>query len=273
MPDMGKHIRLSRLFKNGRSVMVPLDDGLISGPEQGLRNPIRKVEEIASAQADAVLGFKGMFKATYQLLTNVGMVVNLTASSTLSIHTRKSLIGEVEEALQLGFDAVAVHVNVSSCYESEMLRHLGVVSRECERLGMPLLALMYPRRESENGSDENYLDLKRTNRNEYAQLVRHAVRIGVELGADIIKTQYTGDPESFSSVIESCYGTPVVIAGGPLLEINDILEVAHGAMVAGAAGVCFGRNTYNRKDTIAFIKLLHQIIHQGVIPSELKADD
>ena len=48
-------------------------------------------------------------------------------------------------------------------------------------------------------------------------VVKHAARIGAELGADIIKTNYTGSPETFKEVVDGC-PVPVIIAGGPKVE-------------------------------------------------------
>jgi len=78
-----------------------------------------------------------------------------------------------------------------------MLRAMGEVVRECEASGMPLLAIMYPRSESSAG-DNNYDDLKRDDPKQYSQLVAHAARVAADLGADIIKTKYTGDPKRFA---------------------------------------------------------------------------
>ena len=189
--------------------------------------------------------------------------MNLTASSSLSFHTKKTLVANVEDALKLGLSGVAVHVNISSKYEAKMMKNLGTISSVCDEFGMPLMALMYPRTESENG-DNNYLDIKENEPDEYAKLVRHASRIGVEIGADIIKTQYTGSPETFQTVVESCAGIPVLIAGGAKVSVEQALRNANGAVKAGAAGVCFGRNAFNRTDTSSFVKALTCIVHKGV---------
>ncbi len=97
----------------------------------------------------------------------------------------------VQEAVRLGADAVSVHVNVGAEDEDKMLYTLGRVADECDIYGMPLLAMMYPR----GPKIQNEHDPK---------AVAHAARIGAELGADIIKTNYTGDVDSFKAVVECC---------------------------------------------------------------------
>src|SRR5205823_2738186 len=113
------------------------------------------------------------------------------------------------------------------------------------RVGMPLVALAYVRRGTAEG-DENYFQLRERDPEAYADLVVHACHAAVELGADLVKTQYTGSISSFRRVVASVAPMPVVIAGGPAIEEAAALKMADEALAAGAAGLCFGRNTYCR---------------------------
>jgi len=267
MSATGKRVRLARILRRGRMIMIPFDDDLINGPFDGLVDPLGRVREVA-CHVDAVLGYRRLL----DLYTNEGIalpfVMNLSASTVRHDHTRKVLVGTVEAALRSGCDAVAVHVNLSSMFESSMLAALGAVGEECDQAGMPLAAIMYPRREHD-GQDDNYTALKERGDNAYVELVRHCVRIGVELGADLVKTQYTGNAETFSSVVTAAMGVPVVIAGGPKISLGQALLNAYGAVQAGAAGVCFGRNSYNRSDPAEFLRLLSSVVHDGKHPDQL----
>ena len=173
--------------------------------------------------------------------------MNLTASTVRSQHTRKVKVSDVRHAVTMGVDRVAAHVNVTSEFEGQMIRQLGLISSECEEYGMPLMAIMYPRRERQ-GSDDNHEDLKKTNLREYTELVAHAGRIGVELGADVIKAPFTEDVESFRLVVEACAPIPVVIAGAPLVDPIELFHNADAAIRAGGAGASFGRNVFHRED-------------------------
>lgn len=265
MSESGKYRRLRRIFnaQSGNTIIIPLDDGLIDGPESGLSDFEQIISEITDSKADAILGFKSIPKYYYKKLNNCGIILNLTASTSNSTHTKKTLIGSVENAIRYGVDAVAVHVNISSKYENEMLHNLGIISDRCDKWKMPLVGLMYPRREDETGRDCNYCDLKKTNPREYAKLIRHAVKIGVDLGVDVIKTQYTGTPDTFQTVIQACQEVPVIIAGGPKSSIEAILKDIHGAIAAGARGCCIGRNAFNRKNTKQFIDAIFDIVHNA----------
>jgi DhnA family fructose-bisphosphate aldolase class Ia len=262
--SVGKERRMRRLFsrESGKILVVPLDDSLLAGPTLGLENITKKLAAIMGDPPDAIIGFKGLFINHSDRLAQIAGILNITASTTRSQHTRKTLLGRVEEAVQLGLDGVAVHVNISSKYEHEMIGILGLAARDCESAGMPLVAHMYARSEGENG-DNNYEELKRKDSANYAKLVAHAARVGVEAGANIIKTQYTGDPDSFQFVIDACTPIPVIIAGGPPVDAAQMLKMAFGAISAGASGISFGRNVFSRGDPRPFIAALKMIVHDG----------
>jgi class I fructose-bisphosphate aldolase len=115
---------------------------------------------------------------------------------------------------------------------------------------MPLLAMMYPR--GPTVKDENGFEY-----------VSHAARIGAELGADVVKTVYTGDVESFHKVVQGC-PVPVVLAGGARMKTDlDVLELGENSMKAGAAGLSFGRNVFQHEKPDAICKALSSIVHQG----------
>jgi DhnA family fructose-bisphosphate aldolase class Ia len=159
------------------------------------------------------------------------------------------LVCTVEEAIKIGADGVSLHVNLGADTEPEMLRQFGHVSAACSEWGMPLLAMMYVRGKNV--------------RNPYdVAVVKHAARVGAELGADIVKCVYTGSPDSFRQVVDGC-PVPVVIAGGEKMETDrEILEMVAGSLEAGGKGVSIGRNAFqhDRPDRIvaAIAKMVHE---------------
>ena len=100
--------------------------------------------------------------------------------------------------------------------------------------------------------------------NEHAlNVVAHAARIGAELGADIIKTNYTGNIDTFKAVVESC-PVPVVIAGGPKCKTQqEILQTTYDSMKAGAAGLSIGRNVFQHENPTLIVKALSAIVHKN----------
>lgn len=191
MTTIGKKRRLNNIFNHssGNTLIAPLDDSLLTGPIMGLLNLRDKINKIISGNPNAILAFRGQFIHYHTQFINTAGILNISASTIRSNYSRKVIIGDVNEAVELGLDAVAVHVNITSNYEYEMLKALGNISLECNRIGMPLVAIMYPRKEplkKQNAFSYEYYDIKNTDNKKYTELVCHCTRIAVELGADII---------------------------------------------------------------------------------------
>lgn len=258
---LGKAKRMSKLFKNNKTLIVPVDDSLIFGPFGGLQKLGSTVSCIAERKPTAILGYKGIYSR--ENLLNIPFILNITASTTMGKHIQKVFVSSAKEALILGADCIAVHINYSSEYENEMLSNLSKAISEADVLGMPVLAISYPRKQ-QNGKDYNYEDLMLTDRERYADLICHCVRTSAELGADIIKTYYTGSVDTFRRVVDSAMGIPVVVAGGPLMDVKDSYEIVKSALTAGAAGISFGRNVFNAHKVGPYIEGLNALIFYNV---------
>jgi fructose-bisphosphate aldolase / 2-amino-3,7-dideoxy-D-threo-hept-6-ulosonate synthase len=248
--DQGKTRRLKRILQpDNRTVIVPMDHGVTIGPIQGITNMQQIINQLLKGGVDAVLVHKGIAKRVD--VGNAGLIVMLSGMSNLSPNVNgKVQVCSVQEAIRIGADAVSVHVNVGAQDEDKMLQNLGKVADECDRYGMPLLAMMYPRG-------------PKIQNEHAAEVVAHAARIGAELGADIIKANYTGTIESFKTVVEGC-PVPVVIAGGPKCKTpQEILQTAHDSVKAGAAGLSIGRNVFQHENPALIVKALRNIVHSG----------
>ena len=102
-------------------------------------------------------------------------------------------------------------------------------------------------------------------------MVAHCARVGVELGADIVKVPYTGDMESFSDVVSACC-VPVVIAGGERMDsTRDVLQMVHDAIKAGGAGISMGRNVIQHPNRIQLVRALRAIVHENATVEEALA--
>lgn len=227
-----KRIRLERIIdrKTNRTVIAPMDHGVSIGPVKGIVNMSETIESISRGGANAVLMHKGIIEQGHRGYgKDLGLIIHLSASTSLSPDpNNKVLVTSVEKAIQLGADAVSVHVNIGSETEAEMLMELGEIAETCSQWGIPLLAMMYPRGQKIKNEHD-------------VELVKHAARVGSELGVDIVKTNYTGDPDSFKEVVEGAL-VPVVIAGGPKVETDrELLEMVRDSLEVGGAGVAFGR--------------------------------
>ncbi|MFH1722853.1 MAG: 2-amino-3,7-dideoxy-D-threo-hept-6-ulosonate synthase [Candidatus Altiarchaeota archaeon] len=250
---IGKKIRLERIIdrKSKRSVIVPLDHGVTVGPIYGIEDLPSTINDVAKGGANAVLMHKGMIQYGHRGYgTDIGLIIHLSAGTSLAPDPdSKMLVCSVAEAIRLGADTVSVHINVGAENEGQMLSDLGAVAEECDYYGIPLLAMMYPRGPN----------ITKEKKYSYA---KHAARLGAELGADIIKTVYTGDKKSFKEVIDGC-PAPVVIAGGPKIENeNDLIKMIEDSIEVGGAGVSIGRNIFQSPNRVELVKKICEIVHK-----------
>ena len=221
---------------------MPLDHGVTVGPIDGIINKRETVDLIAEGGANAVLGHIGLpIYGHRKCGKDIGLILHLSASTLLSPKSNKKvLVNTVKNALRMGADGVSIHINVGDEYEADMLKDFGEVAVECAYWGVPLLAMVYPR--GPLIDDERELEV-----------VKHAARVGAELGADFVKTNYTGTPESFAKVIEGC-PAPVLIAGGSKMTDEETFLMIEGAMQAGAKGLSIGRNAFQHKNPELFVR-------------------
>ncbi len=252
--QLGKQIRLERIINrhSGRAIVVPMDHGITLGPIDGLVDMREAVNDVAEGGADAVLMHKGLIRCSHRKSgKDVGLIVHISASTVLGPHgNKKSLVATVEETICHGADCVSVHLNLGDPDEREMLADVGRVAGECDRWGMPLLAMVYARGpQVSNGYDP--------------KLVAHCARVGVELGADIVKVVYSGSVESFSDVVAGCC-VPVLIAGGEKMDsTRDILQMAYDSIQAGGAGLSVGRNVFQHARRTELVAGLRAIVHDN----------
>ena len=252
----GVQIRLNRILRKGKMLCIPMDHGISNGPIEGLSDPHSIIYQCESHGLTSVIINKGILK-TLPKPTKVGILVHLSGSTTLSLSpNRKMLTGNVEEAIRLGADGISLHINIGGKEEPEMLEQLGMIAHQCHQWNMPLLAMMYPRGEKIKEPHD-------------PEIVAHVSRIGAECGADIVKTVYTGDIDSFSKVVKST-PVPIVIAGGPKAKSDyDVLQMTEDAMKAGAKGVTYGRNIFAHKNPQRMVHALAAIIFKKETAKEV----
>ena len=254
MTILGKQIRMERIINRntGRTVIVPMDHGISVGPIDGLIDVKEAIQKVSDGGANAIVEHKGLVGAGHRRRgKDIGLIIHLSASTSLSPQPNaKTLVCSVEEAIKLGADAISIHVNLGDGQEKEMLQDFGRVSYEARTWGMPLLAMIYPR--GEKIKDEYDV-----------AVIKHAARVGNEMGADLVKVSYTGSPESFREVVDGC-AVPVVIAGGPKMNSDrEILEMVKGSVEAGGSGLSIGRNVFQHRDPKRMVMAMSAIVHEN----------
>lgn len=175
--------------------------------------------------------------------------------------TSDVIFGDVEEAVRMGADAVSIGAMMLGDHQAEQVREIGRISKECASLGMPLIGHIYPKGESVAPEDRTAW-----------KNIAYCCRAGAELGVDIIKTTYTGTPESMAKVVEAVpAATRVVIQGGDACKtLDDYLQMTRDAMDCGVGGVTMGRFVWEYRDVTALVVALRKIIHDGFSVTEAK---
>jgi len=252
---LGKAVRLARLQNpaSGRILTVAVDHAPSYGVLPGIEKICQVVDQVARAGPDAMVMMKGV--AEHCFPPHVGRVALILKCSTLSpYHPERDVrVSQVEEALRLGADAIAMALTVGSAEQALLLSDLGALIREAETAGLPVVVHSYP-------CGQLIPPDERTS----VARVGYAARLAMELGVDIVKTFYTGSAETFAQVVEMAAPALVVAAGGPRLETDaDVLRMAYDVVHAGAAGITFGRNIWQSANALQMSHALKHILHHG----------
>ncbi len=262
--NTGKQIRLHRFWKRDRSLIIPFDHGLHSGVVKGLEHPERLAEIVAASPADGILVTPGVLKKIAPIVKHLGVMLRI--DGTFTTYTPEpddfNSLYSVQDALHLGADAVIVMTYAGTHYEQYSLTRLGQTAADGDSFGMPVVSEILPPALLNNhfGRDmQAVYDEKES----IVDQIMHVSRIGMEHGADIIKTRYHGDPESFKKVVETT-GVPIVVAGGPKIDNTDeaFLQLTYDIVQSGVAGIIFGRNVWQHPNVEKIIRAIAAIVHE-----------
>jgi fructose-bisphosphate aldolase/2-amino-3,7-dideoxy-D-threo-hept-6-ulosonate synthase len=243
----GLSARLDRISTNDRYLIVPMDHGLTMGAVDGLVDIESTIDGVTRGGADAVLTQRGIAPRVHPNKNDAGYIVHVNGSTTIGPdESDKRVTATAEDAVRAGADAVSFHINVGSEHEPDQIEELAELTADAERLGLPVLAMAYARGEGVDETDPEALG--------------HAVRLAEEVGADVVKTGYSGDGDSFARVTESTR-LPVVIAGGSRGTDRDTVEMVRGAMDGEAAGVSMGRSIFQHEDPEGIARAVSAVVH------------
>lgn len=256
----GIELRLSRLRVPGTDVylMIPMDHGVSLGPLPGLVDLPRTLDAIARGGASAVVFHKGNARFVPPFAQRLGFVLHVSASTSSTPEPNdKVIVADPEEAAFLGADAVSTHTNFGAATENRQVEELGRTVRHAHRLGLPVLAMAYPRGPAV--SDPFAPDL-----------VMQASRAAAECGADLVKTVYTGDVDTFREVVRGT-PVPVLVAGGARTDDDQqVLDLVQGARDAGAKGISMGRNVFSHPHPERMVAALSAILVDGESAEEAR---
>jgi len=245
--DWGMSNRLNKLMPNGRCFFMPIDHGYFQGPTTGLEKPGETVRPLLP-YVDALFCTRGALRAAIEPSVDVPIVLRVSGCTSVvgADLANEELTTSVEEAVRLNASAVGVSVFVGSDYEKQTLKNLSNLVNECERYGIPVMAVTAVGKELEK-RQARYLAL--------------CCRIAAELGARVVKTYWCD--KDFDKVVNGC-PVPVIMAGGPKCETErQVIEFVHDGMQRGAAGINLGRNVWQSPHPVPMAKALKAVIHEN----------
>jgi len=281
--DTGKKVRLHRILhqfglKNGTALFLPYDQGMEHGPRDFFANP-------NSADPKYIIrlalegGFNGIAiqiglaeKFFWDFAGELPLILKLNGKTDIPSDARafSPVHASVKEAVQLGADAVGYTLYVGSPAQEQDFAQLREIRTDAKKYGMPLIVWSYPRGEA--------IEAKGGNSSFYA--VDYAARIASELGADIVKVnfphpdlranvkkEYDRDfttQEAIDAVVRSANKTLVLVSGGEKAGDDVMLQKARESMEAGATGLIFGRNVWQREHdaSLKFVNSLREILEK-----------
>jgi fructose-bisphosphate aldolase/2-amino-3,7-dideoxy-D-threo-hept-6-ulosonate synthase len=256
--EIGKAMRMKRVIDPaGVSVICALDHGMTSPTFlEPLADIQARTAEAVAGGANVIMMSKGMIRIAEPAFSPTTSLALLLSASAGPEGDRPEIvqIAEVEEASRLGADAVVLFTALGGSSEPAMVRILSGVGRECAALGMPFIA--------EAEFPTTYASVEELTEQYGFEYLRRNVRLCAELGADIVKTNWPGDSESFGKLVEAANGIPVVLAGGSRLEDSELLSRMELAIAAGAVGCSVGRNIFMHRSPEAVTRALARVIRE-----------
>lgn len=245
--------RMHRIFgQDDKTFIVAMDHGSNFNVLPAIKHPGKMLRDIASAGADAFLCTVGMADKFAGDFLGKGMILRVDGGvSHLGNHANPMrTVVTAEDALRLGADALVTMGFPGSRFETDILSALSRNILQAHAWNLPVMGEMLPRG-FEGGEDA------RSQEN-----ITFACRQGAELGADIIKTAYTGDTASFHNLVESVYAPVVILGGAKHVSERELLTEIKDAMAAGGAGVAMGRNIWGNENPVRYAAAIAKLIHE-----------
>jgi class I fructose-bisphosphate aldolase/fructose-bisphosphate aldolase/2-amino-3,7-dideoxy-D-threo-hept-6-ulosonate synthase len=256
MEGVAKKIRWSRFLglHSGRGIIVPIDHGLTMGPIAGLDRISRIESWILHPGITGIIAHKGMVErlGARGLLHGRGIMVHVNGMISLApTPDRKEMLTSVDRAVRVGADAISLQINFDGTSDAHNLKLLGATVDEADRVGLPVLTMLYDKL-------PGVPDEQRLGR------LRHLIRACVELGTDAIKLAAPTDLSLIPALLEGVHDhTAVLFAGGEKCSDEDLLELARAVVHHAAAGLCVGRNVFQRDNAAAILDRLRQVVLEG----------
>jgi len=254
--------RVHVLFKNGRAVFLAYDHGLEVGPSSFNTdnvNPEYVIDIALEAHFDGVVLHHGIAEKYYHnMYRDVPLIVKLNGKSSLTKMSPFSMqLCDVERAIHLGGKAVGYNVYEGSDQEPTMFKEFSKIVQESHDMGIPVVGWMYSR-------EENLGD------NLSADMIAYNVRIGLELGADILIVKFNGDVPGFRWIVKNAGRAKILVAIDFDKSDEDFLKTIENVMETGVSGVIVGRKIWQSQNPFSLSKAVMEIVHERKSFEEVK---
>ena len=251
--DWGMKNRLSQVFgSDGNCFFLPIDHGYFQGPTHCLEKPGETIKPLLP-YCDALFVTRGVLRSAIDPVHSKPIVLRVSGGSSVVGEdlANEGITTSIEEIIRLNPAAVGISVFVGSEYEKQTLMNLAELVNNCERYGIPVMAVTAVGKEME----------KRT-----ARYLALSCRIAAELGARVVKTYWCD--KDFDKVVQGC-PVPVIVAGGPKCETDrEVFEFVHDGMQRGAVGINLGRNIWQNPNPVPMARALRAIVHEKATVKE-----
>jgi len=253
MKDKGAH--LGKIVKNGRVLILAMDQGMEHGPVDFNEKNIHPEYVCGIAERGGFSGFaiqKGIAKHYKECYSGkVPLVLKLNGRTNIvpKDEIYSSPVASVKEAVALGADAIGYTLYVGSPREADLFRDFGVISAEADDYGLPCVVWAYPR--GKYVKDEQSVGA-----------VSYAARVALELGADIVKVNYTGSVDGFSKVVAAAGRCKVISAGGSKQSDPEFLSKVKEVIAAGGVGMAVGRNVWQNDNPMKITEEIKKIVYK-----------
>lgn len=268
--SIGKELRLRRLIDptSQSTLMFAFSHGT-SAPNvlAGIEAPGSMLRAVRAGGADCVFLTPGLIRQVADVIAEsreMAIVAKITATATRAgVRNQERLIASVESCASLGVDGVVALLPFAPENEPDLIALGGAIGEACQSFGLPFVA------------EAEFPNSYYAGEEDYAQTwglgyLRHSARLCVELGADIVKSNWPGSAEEFAEIV-SCVPVPVVVAGGSRESDLSLLQRISEARDAGAVGASVGRNIFQHNDPTGITRALHDVVRRRQRPTEAVA--
>jgi fructose-bisphosphate aldolase, class I len=246
-------VNLKSIMPQKRSMFLAYDQGLEHGPtdfNDKNVDPNFIIDLAKKGEYEAVVFQKGICEKYNKEIkkSRIPLIVKLNGKTNLfkGEPVSKQLCS-VKEAVKLGAKGVGYTIYIGSIHEAEMLQEFEKIEKEAHSKGLPIIAWIYPRGKSVEGKDEG-------------KLMAYSARVGLEIGADIVKLRYNGKIKDLRWAVQAAGRTKVMIAGGVKTGEKELLKVARGVVSVDGAGIAIGRNVWQAKDPLEITRKIRMVL-------------